>query len=144
MDFLARREHSFQELSRKLQLKYPDATPPQITEVIEKLQADGLQSDERFTESWVRYRQSRGFGYLHILADLKERGIASTVVDRYLFSDDDNWMATAKALVSKRLAADELIEFGSKPHRKLMRYLESRGFGSREIQTAIQPHLSQR
>ncbi len=143
MDYLARREHSALELQRKLLHRFPDASSALISEVLVQLRRDHLQSDERFAECWVRYRQSRGFGYLHILTDLKERGIASEVVDRYLYLDDDNWTAMAKSLISKRLAADEKIEFGSKTHRRLMRFLQSRGFGGREIQRAVEPYLSQ-
>ena len=142
MDWLARREHSAEELRRKLQRKYADAMPQLITAVIEQLQLDGLQSDERFTESRVRYRRNRGFGYRHILQDLKRRGIPSTVADRYLHPDDEHWLAAASHLVSKRLAANQLIESGSSLHHKLIRYLRSRGFEPQQIQYALQPHLS--
>ena len=141
MDFLARREHSYRELLRKMQLKFAEVNPELISEVLTQLAEEGLQSDDRFTESWVRYRQSRGFGYLHILSDLKERGVAAATVDRYLFSDDAHWQETANDLLQRRLTSEQKIEFGSKYHRKLMRYLESRGFGSSEVRRALQPYL---
>ena len=142
MDFLARREHSFHELQLKLQRKFPDEPVSRLEQIIKELQEDGLQSDERFTESWVRYRQSRGFGYRHIRADLKERGVDTTLIDRFLFDDDDCWLQTAIDLTGKRLGKDERVAFGSSLHKKLQRYLESRGFGHREIQSALNPHIT--
>ena len=141
MDFLARREHSFQELERKLLLKFVDKSHTLIREVLEQLKSEGLQSDSRFAEAWVRYRQSRGFGYHHIRGDLRERGICDATIGKYLFSDDDNWQASAKDLVFKRLSSSEVVEFGSKTHRKIQRFLEARGFDHRDIQLALKPHL---
>ena len=144
MDFLARREHSFHELQHKLQQKFPDADAETLDQVLQCLKDEGLQSDERFTESWVRYRQGRGFGYHHIRADLSARGLSSLIIDRYLFDDDETWLQSARDLVAKKLRSLDLdsIEFGSKPHRKLMKFLESRGFGHREIRQAISSVLS--
>ena len=141
IDYLARREHSSLELQRKLHRKFPDAAPELVKAVIERLGQNHLQSDERFTEFWVRYRQGRGFGYLKILSELKERGIDAGTANRYLFIDDDSWLAMVESLVSKRLVTDKKIEFGSRLHRKLVRFLQSRGFGAEEIQLAIRPFL---
>ena len=142
MDFLARREHSFRELTRKMQLKFVDSTPESINEVLETLKEQNLQSDDRFTESWVRYRQSRGFGYLHILADLRERGVSSAAIEKYLFADDGKWQETVEALIAKRLGETGQVEFGSKSHQKLTRYLKSRGFTAQEIQRAMGSRIS--
>lgn len=142
MNFLARREHSYQELLHKLQRKFPDTPEQMLTDVMDALAEENLQSDERFTESWVRYRQSRGFGFHHIRSDLKERGISTSLMEKYLFSDDDCWTETAITLINKRLVESERVEFGSSLHMKLQRYLESRGFGSKEIRHAIDPWLT--
>jgi regulatory protein len=140
MDFLARREHSFHELQHKLHQKFSDTPSELLDEVLRCLQKEGLQSDERFTESWVRYRQGRGFGYHHIRSDLCARGLSNTIIDRYLFDDDEAWLNSAIDLVAKKLRSlnTETIEFGSKPHRKLMKFLESRGFGHREIRQTLE------
>jgi len=140
MDFLARREHSFHELQHKLHQKFSDTPSELLDEVLRCLQNEGLQSDDRFTESWVRYRQGRGFGYHHIRGDLSARGLSNTIIDRYLFDDDEAWLHSARDLVAKKLRTldTETIEFGSKPHRKLLKFLESRGFGHREIRQALE------
>ncbi len=141
MDFLARREHSFHELQQKLQRKFPELPPNSLNNVINTLSQEGLQSDERFAESWVRYRKSRGFGFHHIRADLKERGISPLLIERFLFDDDDYWSESALTLVDKRLAATEKVEFGSSLHKKTLRYLESRGFSNHAIQFALKSRL---
>ena len=69
MDLLARREHGFVELVRKLQKRFskpwleipnPDVSLVEMIEVqVERLRAQGLQSDERLTEAFIRARSNR-------------------------------------------------------------------------------------
>ena len=141
MDYLARREHSAFELRRKLARKYPEADPQEMDAVLEKLRADKLQSDTRFTAAFIRYRKSRGFGYIHLKADLGSRGIAASLIDEYLWDDDDDWPAIAEALVEKKLRDNEKIGFGSKQHRKLLRFLEARGFSAMETRQVLKNRL---
>lgn len=141
MDFLARREHSFYELREKLSLRFPDEDLARIESVLEDLVDDNLQSDSRFAEAWTRYRKSRGFGYHHIRQDLLQRRVDIGVIEQFLFTDDECWKEMASALISKRTDESEKFEFGSTRHRKLVKFLESRGFGSKEIQLSIAPHL---
>ena len=95
MDFLARREHSFFELSQKLIKKFPDTAPEQLTAIIKTLQDENLQSDDRFAESYVRYRRSRGFGFLHIKV---RRAVCATV---------------AKAKANSRVASSAFLQASS-------------------------------
>lgn len=128
MDYLARREHSAFELKQKLSRKYPDAEAELLNAVLAKLRQEELQSDARFAEAFIRYRKSRGFGYLHLKADLDSRGVAGAVIDEYLYEDDSDWLQIADSLVTKKLADAGKIEFGSKQHRKILRFLQARGF----------------
>lgn len=140
MDFLARREHSFFELSQKLSKKFPEAEPDQLTAIIETLKAENLQSDDRFAESYVRYRRSRGFGYLHIKADLASRRVSEDTISCYLVVDGD-WEVMVEALVLKKLKGNPSISYGSKEHRRIMRFLTSRGFTSDQIRKGLQSKL---
>ena len=137
MDSLARREHSYVELQRKLRLKYPDAPHDEIDLQLGRLRDQGLQSDARFVESYVRYRKSRGFAYLHIRSDLLGRGVSESLIESNLFEDDDDWLPMAEALVQKRLLGQSDLSFGSKPHLRLLRFLESRGFPPRVTRRAL-------
>ncbi len=134
MDFLARREHSFFELKQKLLIKYPELVINDLEEALSQLQQEKLQSDERFSESFIRYRKSRGFGYRHIRADLSSRRVHPDIISNHLYIDDDDWTEIAQRLIDKKLGDSKQLEFGGKQHRKLLRFFESRGFSSNEIQ----------
>ena len=142
MDYLARREHSFYELAQKLGKKFPDTDSELLTEVLDVLRAENLQSDERFTESYVRYRKSRGFAYLHIRGDLSARRVSEELINEHLLIDDEHWEIMADELVVKKLRNQEPLVFGSKLHRKLTRFLESRGFSPQESRKALDKHLA--
>ena len=60
MDFLARREHSRLELYQKL--KQRQFEPDVINSELNKLLDEGLQSDERFAEAFLRSRIDKGKG----------------------------------------------------------------------------------
>lgn len=128
MDSLARREHSYYELSQKLLVKFPDATPETVDAVVARLRAQNLQSDERFTEAYIRYRKTKGFAYLHIKSDLVQRKVPLPIINAYLFEDDAEWQQIALRLVERKIGAQGKVEFGSREHRRLSRLLESRGF----------------
>ncbi len=140
MDSLARREHSYAELARKLLTKFadnPDVDRESIDEQLSRLRDQGLQSDTRFAEAYVRYRKTRGFSYLHIRADLLGRGVSEALIEAYLFEDDEDWLAMAESLVEKRLRSDDDRRFGGKAHLKLTRFLESRGFTQATIRRVL-------
>ena len=69
------RERLQHELKTKLTRKFPDSSPAVVLAVLSRLTAEGLQSDERYTESRIRYRLERGFGYHHIRNDLINKGV---------------------------------------------------------------------
>jgi len=141
MDYLARREHSLFELMQKLSKKFPETAKELLLEVLDALQSENLQSDERFTESYIRYRKSRGFAYLHIKADLGSRRVSDSLITKHLLVDDEEWQLRAEQLVVKKLRHQEPPSCGSKLHRKLTRFLESRGFASTQIRKALEKHL---
>ncbi len=73
MDLLARREHTRKELARKLSKKFR-AVPEIVEEELDKLKAEGLQSDARLAEVFIRSRVSRGQGPVKIKMELRARG----------------------------------------------------------------------
>lgn len=141
MDYLARREHSFFELTQKLQKRFADTDAELLREVVASLRQENLQSDARFAESYARYRTSRGFAYQHIKADLSARRVSDELIDTYLDMDAEHWQHTADQLISKKHRDGGPISYGSKVHRKLSRFLESRGFTALQIRKALEKHL---
>ncbi|MDH3448313.1 MAG: recombination regulator RecX, partial [Gammaproteobacteria bacterium] len=89
MDLLARREHSAQELRQKLTAREFDNDA--IEEAMRGLRDDGLQSDERFAESYINSRFNAGIGPRKIRFELRQRGIADELVDRYLDLYSERW-----------------------------------------------------
>ena len=67
---LARREHSAFEIRRKLKLR--DIDNDEIEQAVQRLQQEGLLSDERYAESYIHMRMNKGYGPLKIELELKE------------------------------------------------------------------------
>lgn len=125
MDLLARREHSRMELVKKLKQRQFDSD--EIDICLNKLVADGLLSDTRFTQAYVRMRSQRGFGKHRILLELDERGIDSTLAQQVLADEAINWQQLAQAVRVKKFGAKPASDFTEKA--KQMRFLQYRGFG---------------
>ena len=140
MDFLARREHSFFELEQKLESKFPKADSSIIENVINILCSENLQSDARFAESYIYCKKKRGFGYLNIRANLNAKHIEDSIIDSYLFVVDD-WHEIANELVEKKISQLGAINFDSQDYRRLVRYLQARGFKDSEICIAVRNRL---
>lgn len=130
LDLLARREHTRLELTRKLKAKKFSSS--EIDELLDHLQGEGLQSDKRYTESYVHSRGRRGFGPLRIKLELQERGIASDLVDAYVDFNDQVWLDVACKEYEKKFGAQATES--AKDRAKHMRFLQSRGFTGDIIQ----------
>ena len=133
MDYLARREHGRGELLDKL-TRFgfdPDVADDAVAQLIE----DGLQSDARFAEAFVRSRINQGKGPARIRADLRERGLGGSAIDLALEEADEDWYALARDVRLKKFGPDTPSEFRDKA--KQMRFLQSRGFEPDQIQAAV-------
>jgi regulatory protein len=100
MNSLARREHSRRELETKLQHKGVRAEV--AAAVVERLEQDGLLSDERFAEAWTRSRINKLFGPLKIRAELGHKGVAKPLIEQVLAAYADHWNKAAEAWVARR------------------------------------------
>ncbi len=128
-DFLARREHSRKELQHKLTRRCEDETL--IEELLDKLAEEGLQSDERFTESFVHHRVSNGKGPLKIQQELSERGVDQTLISSYLDSKDYDWLTLVKEVRAKKYGNETPADYQKQALQS--RFLYSRGFSSEHI-----------
>ncbi len=136
MDYLARREHSRHELSRKMEKVGFD--PNVALDAIEQLQQDGLQSDRRFVEAFVQSRIGQGKGPSRIRSDLSQRGIQSAMTQAVLSELEQDWFALARKTRQKKYGGDEPVEFKDKARQ--MRFLQYRGFEPDQIQAAVSAH----
>ena len=129
MNLLARREHIFLELEQKLAKKYPES--PQVPSVLQTLTDEGLQSDARFAEAFVRYRASKGFGPERIVQELKQRGIAHSLAANAIDEADVNWEAMLQHQFDKKTPGQKMLD--AKERAKVQRFLSYRGFSPEAI-----------
>ncbi len=130
---LARREHSTDELRRKLKRRgYRDAA---IDEAIATLCAAESVSDARFAESFVRVRSERGQGPLRIRAELRERGVADTLVDDVLTTTSEFWLERAARARAKRFGS--AAPMSRDDWNRQARFLAGRGFPADLIYRAL-------
>lgn len=142
MDCLARREHSFFELKQKLQEKLPHHGIGEIDAELARLRQENLQSDRRFAEAFVRNRQSRGYGYLRIRDELRNRFVAEELIDELLERDPDHWLSQIEGLLLRRLGPHGRLPFGSKEHQRVARFLMARGFPSDLVHRALRKYVT--
>ena len=134
MDYLSRREHSYQELITKLGKK--DFNPSLVNVELEKLIEDGLLSDRRFTESFICSRKNQGKGPLRIRSELLIRGVASQLIDDGIQEvKQEEWTQLAVEVLEKKLGNDSELDYHKQ--LKLMRFLSTRGFDKQQVKSAI-------
>ncbi len=129
MDLLSRREHAAAELRRKLIEKGFDELF--VDEALAGLAADGLLSDARYAESYVRSRMNRGFGPVRIREELRQRGVANELIGDCLAFQGQRWIETARSARQKRFGSELPSEM--KARAKQLKFLQYRGFTSDQI-----------
>ncbi len=124
MDLLARREHTRTELQRKLRQR--GAQDAQIEIELDRLQDDGLLSNERFCEAYVYSRTQRGYGPQRLREELRQRGVAEVLIESTLGDSAWNWQALAEEAFRKRFP--EGVASDPKERAKQLRFMQYRGF----------------
>ena len=133
MDLLARREYGCRELEQRLQRA--DFPAVLVSETSAALQAEGLLSDERFTEAFVVSRRERGAGPVKIQAELQQRGIDSSLISRYLDFRDPDWLEFAEQARQKKYGQALPAEYPLKMQQA--RFLANRGFSHEQIRRVL-------
>ncbi|GAB2719837.1 regulatory protein RecX [Halomonas garicola] len=133
---LARREYSRAELEHRLARK--EVAPEDIDACLDALAEQGLQSDARFAESFVRSRVLRGQGVRRITSELSQRGVA-TEVQRQAIAEVEtqenvDWFELARDVLARRFQTP-----GDSPRERARRerFLASRGFEFDQIRHAL-------
>ncbi len=125
MHLLSLREHSRFELERKLLRRFDEVL---VQQVLQNLEQQGLQSDERFAEQYAYSRRNKGYGPLRIRAELRERGIAEELIATWLEDDEQDWYALMIGAAEKKFGAQPPAD--RREMAKRGRFLSSRGFPS--------------
>jgi regulatory protein len=124
---LARREHSREELRRKLAAHAEEGED--VAVLLDDLAASGWLSDARFAEQAARAK-ARRFGPLKVAHFLKARGIADEIIAAGVKAAGVDGAASIEAIWRSRfrdLPADE------REKARQVRFLQGRGFPLDEI-----------
>lgn len=129
---LAMREHSKAELKRKLALKCNSKGEQAgkqhdvLDRLLDRLEAAGLQSDDRFVEAYVNSRVRQGYGPFRIAYELRNKGVTESLIQAALPKDLEFWRLSLQALIQKK--------YHGKPpesrqeQARYFRFLQGRGF----------------
>lgn len=132
---LAMREHSRLEIYNKLQKKeYVEGVD--VNELLDELEESNYLNEQRFTESFIRYRASRGQGPMKITSELYSRGINKSLTNESMKDAEVNWFDLAIEQMEKKFGKTKSIDFKEKTKR--MRFLSSRGFTGEIIHTIVE------
>lgn len=133
LNLLTRRDHSRMELQQKLGRK--NYTTEDIEPVLDRLSSAGLLDDQRFAESYLRYRRSRGFGPMRIRMELQTKGITESMIAEVIQMTDNAWFTDVRNVWQKqfkgRLPAD------NSERARQMRFLYNRGFTQEQINSVF-------
>lgn len=132
MDLLARREHGRTELCHKLKKRFA-SVPELIEEQVGKLTEEGLQSDSRLAEAFVRARFNRGQGPVKIKAELRGKGINENVISATFDSNEADWFQLISDVAGRRFGDSPPVD--AKERAKRGRFLQQRGFTSDQIRS---------
>lgn len=137
MNLLARREHARDELRTKLLKRFGSEGErvKTVDQALARLEEQGLQSDERFTEAFVTARERQGKGPLRIAQELRQKGVSDSLVSLYLDEGDERWWDLANEVRRKRFG-DAPVETPKEKARQA-RFLQYRGFSHEQAREAI-------
>lgn len=130
---LAAREHSRLELVRKLTQR--GWLRDEVESVVDALALQGLQSDRRFAESFVRSRAQKAQGPVRIRAELSERGLGRSEIERALQADTFDWLAIASRWYERRYGSDPVADHKERSRRQ--QALARRGFTSDVVRELV-------
>ncbi|MGM0535124.1 MAG: regulatory protein RecX [Pseudomonadota bacterium] len=134
---LARREYSRRELAERLAAR--GHASESIAQCLDDLAEQGLQSDARFAESFLRSRILRGQGPLKIRVELERRGLDRETI-RHAFAESEqagegDWGALACEALARRFTGP-----GDSPRERARRerFLAGRGFDFDQVRHALE------
>ena len=133
LDLLSRREHSKYELVLKLERRVDSSD--KLLKEIDKLSDQNLQSDERFSESYIRSRYNSGFGPSRIKYDLSKRRVAELIINNAFRDIDLNWL--------EKLKKENIKKYGNENPKNMQelskrtKFFVQRGFDQEMIRKII-------
>lgn len=134
LGLLTRREHSRQELARKLTSR--GVEPDDVQAVVDKLANAGWQDDARFADLLVRSRANAGYGPVRICAELATHALPAETIASAVKAFEVDWVQTASDLLRRRHPA--ALRGDRSAQRKAADFLLRRGFEMEQVKAALQ------
>jgi len=103
--------------------------------VVEALAGANLVSDERFVEARIAARRQRGYGPVHIRRDLEEKGIDRELIDRWVDTNDREWLSDLREVKQKKFGARAPANAAERARQ--MRFYQYRGFTMDQIRKIL-------
>ena len=135
--FLAIREHSRLELSRKLSRYLGEGEATDALDVLlDDLERDGWLSDQRFADQWVASRSTR-FGDARIRQELRARGVDADKASPPLKANalENSEHARALELWRRRYGGEAAADLNERARQA--RFLMQRGFSGEVVSRIV-------
>ena len=137
---LAMRDHSEQELRRKLAApvlgkngpETLDVTPEEVDTVVAWCIENRYLDDGRFVRQFIASRSRKGYGPARIRQELNQKGIPRDVSESAMRECDIDWAALAKEQAQRKYGEPLPTVFADKV--KIQRFLLYRGYLMEDIQ----------
>ena len=133
LGLLTRREHSRQELTRKLTSRGVEQDDAHA--VVDKLAKAGWQDEARFAELLVRSRANTGYGPVRIRAELATHALSAEIIATALDGFDCDWSGNASDLLRRKHPA--ALGCDRAAQRKAVDFLLRRGFAMDQVMAAL-------
>jgi regulatory protein len=132
LDALARRDHSAEDLRRKLLKKGYDVAV--VSPLLDALAAEKLLDDRRYMENFVAYHATRGQGPMRVRMELRRHGLQGPPVEDYL-ANYPEWLMQLRKTRQKKFGAALPANYADR--QRQARFLGYRGFTSAQIRTVL-------
>lgn len=133
LNYLARREHSIEELRNKLLLKSFAQEDVDLT--LEELIEENLLNEFRFAECYCQSRIARGYGPIAIKHELNQKKVNKEIIDVVLERVNVNWGEVINKVFQKKFSPS--AKFDAEKKAKCWRYFLQKGFEADQINTLL-------
>src|SRR5262249_32123000 len=131
---LARREHSREELRRKLLAHAAEGED--VEQVLDDFARRGWLSDARYAEQSIRAK-ARRFGPLKLASSLRAKGVSEESIAAAFRAAGADGTSNLEAVWRSRFKA---APDGNREKARQVRFLQGRGFGTEEILRFLKEH----
>ncbi|MEK6551593.1 MAG: regulatory protein RecX [Pseudomonadota bacterium] len=104
-------------------------------EVVSRLEAERLLSEDRFAESYVQARRRRGYGPVRIREELSRRGVDDDTIARWLDAGSRDWLEELRRVRRKKFGASVPGDYRERARQA--RFLQYRGFPAEQIRQIL-------